>query len=158
MLVCWIMHNLHDTHDKHWAICCSSCSWNAANNGPIVHPLSDTRRVRVAQSIKCLTTDWTTGWPRFDPWQKQRIFSLSSVSRQALRPTQSPVQWVLGGPFPRSKARSAHDADHSPHLVQRSRMSRAIYPLPLFACMAVVGQLYQVIHKHGEPQWNDTNR
>jgi hypothetical protein len=30
-----------------------------------------------------------------------------------------------GGPFPGAKARTGHDADHSPHLVPRSRMSRS---------------------------------
>jgi hypothetical protein len=37
---------------------------------------------------------------RFDPRQGQRIFPLTSVSRPALMPTQPPVQWVPGGPFP----------------------------------------------------------
>jgi hypothetical protein len=32
----------------------------------------------------------------------------------ALGPTQPPAQWVLGGPFPRGKARPGRDADHSP--------------------------------------------
>jgi hypothetical protein len=30
-------------------------------------------------------------------------FHLASVSRQALRPTQPPIQWILGGPFSRVK-------------------------------------------------------
>jgi hypothetical protein len=62
---------------------------------------------------------------RFDPRQKQRIFPLASVSTPALGPTYSPVQWVLGS-FPRGgKVRPRRDADHSPHLVQRSWMSRS---------------------------------
>jgi hypothetical protein len=47
----------------------------------------------VAQSLQCLTTDWTTG---FDPLQMQRISSLASVSGPALTLTQLPIQWVLG--------------------------------------------------------------
>jgi hypothetical protein len=49
----------------------------------------------------------------FDPRQGQRIFSLASVSRPALGPTQPPVQWVPGS-FPRGKARPGRDADHLP--------------------------------------------
>jgi hypothetical protein len=44
----------------------------------------------------------------------ERIFPLSSVSIPALGPTQPPVQWVPGGPFPSAKARPGRDADHSP--------------------------------------------
>jgi hypothetical protein len=47
-----------------------------------------------------------------------------------------------GGPFPGSKARPGRDADHSPHLVPWSRMSRSCIPPPLTACMAVAGQLF----------------
>jgi hypothetical protein len=48
------------------------------------------------------------------PSSGERIFPLASVSRPALGPTQPPVQWVLGGPFPGGKARPGRDADHSP--------------------------------------------
>jgi hypothetical protein len=41
-------------------------------------------------------------------------FSLFSVSRPALGPTQPPVQWVPGVLSPRIKARPGRDADHSP--------------------------------------------
>jgi hypothetical protein len=40
----------------------------------------------------------------FDPRQGQRIFPLSSVSKPALGPTQPPVQWVPGCPFPGGKS------------------------------------------------------
>jgi hypothetical protein len=35
-----------------------------------------------------------------------------------------------GGPFPGGKARLRRDADHSPHLVPRSRMSRSYTSSP----------------------------
>jgi hypothetical protein len=63
----------------------------------------------------------------FDSRQRQRIFPLTSVSRPALGPTQPPVQWVPGV-LSRDKARPGRDADHSPHLVPRSRMSRSYRP------------------------------
>jgi hypothetical protein len=47
----------------------------------------------VAQSLQCVTTDWTTG---FDPRQRQRIFPLTSVFTPALRLTQPAIQWVPG--------------------------------------------------------------
>jgi hypothetical protein len=66
---------------------------------------------KYAEPCKCLTTCWTTG-VRSPAGAK--IFPLSSVSRPALGPTQPPVQWVPGGPFPGCKARPRRDADHSP--------------------------------------------
>jgi hypothetical protein len=46
------------------------------------------------------------GRSRFDPRQRRKDFSSSSMSRPALRPTQPPVQW--------GTARPGRDADHSP--------------------------------------------
>jgi hypothetical protein len=54
------------------------------------------RGARVAQSVKCLAIDWTTGRAGFDPRQRQRIFPVASVSKPAVRPTQLLVQRVPG--------------------------------------------------------------
>jgi hypothetical protein len=65
-------------------------------------------------------------------------FPISSVSRPALGPTQPPVQWVPAV-LSRRKTRPGLDADHSPHLVPKSRMSRSYTPLPPSATMACSG-------------------
>jgi hypothetical protein len=44
-----------------------------------------------------------------------------------------------GGPFPGAKARPGRDADHSPHLVPRSKMSRSYTSSPPVAFMACSG-------------------
>jgi hypothetical protein len=46
-------------------------------------------------------------------------------------------QFISGG-----KARPGRDADHLPHLVPKSRMSRGYTPLPLGTYMSVTGHLY----------------
>jgi hypothetical protein len=83
-----------------------------------------------------------------------RIFPLASVSRAALRPTQPPLQWVTGVLSQGGKARPGRDADHSPLLVPRSRMSSS-YTSSLPWCLhggsgAVL--LYWNLHlNHGVP-------
>jgi hypothetical protein len=52
------------------------------------------------------------------------FFPLASVSIPALRSSQSPIQWVPRV-LSRGKAWLGRDADHSSHLVPRSRMSRS---------------------------------
>jgi hypothetical protein len=89
--------------------------------------------------ICCLTTDGSTGQSGFDPRRGQRIFHLTSVSRPALGPTQPPVQWVPGVLSPGGKSRLGRDADHSPHLVPRSRMSRSYTSSPPSAFVACSG-------------------
>jgi hypothetical protein len=42
------------------------------------------------------------------------IFNLASVSRPALLPTQTPVQWVPVVLSPGDEVRPERDADHSP--------------------------------------------
>jgi hypothetical protein len=62
------------------------------------------------------TSEIEAGWPRnqvFNSQEGQEIFLFSTASKSALRPTQPPVQWVLGTVFPRVK-QPGHEDDHSP--------------------------------------------
>jgi hypothetical protein len=65
-----------------------------------------------------------------DPWQVQRIFPLSSVSRPALGPTQPPAQWVPGVLSPGVKRGRGVMLTTHPHLVLRSRMSSSYSSSP----------------------------
>jgi hypothetical protein len=69
------------------------------------------------------------------------FFALTSVSKPAPRPTQTPIQWVPGV-LSMGIERPGRDTDDSPHLVPRSGVSRTYISTPLVACMAVGGQLY----------------
>jgi hypothetical protein len=69
----------------------------------------------VAQSVYCLTTDWTTGRSRFDPRQRQAKDISSNFSVKigsGAHPASCPMG--TGGPLPGDKARPGCDADHSP--------------------------------------------
>jgi hypothetical protein len=66
---------------------------------------------------------WTIRVLGFDSQQGLEIFLFTTVSRMAMGLTQPPIQWVLGVKWP------GREADHSPHLVPRSRMCGAIPPL-----------------------------
>jgi hypothetical protein len=86
----------------------------------------------------------------FDPWQRQRIFPLASVSRPALGPTQPPVQWVPGVLSPEVKHGQDVTLTTHPHLVPRSWMSRSYTfspPPPPCLHRGVVGLLYRYIHR-----------
>jgi hypothetical protein len=61
-------------------------------------------------------------------------------------PTQPPIQWVPGGSFPGGK-RPEREAEHSPHLVPRSKNEWIYTSTPQYAFMAwcsvkAQGQLY----------------
>jgi hypothetical protein len=71
---------------------------------------------------------WIQTRPVFDTRQRQRMFPLTSVSRPTLRPTQPPVQWVPGVLSLGGKEQPGCDADHSPHLMPKSRISKGYIP------------------------------
>jgi hypothetical protein len=75
------------------------------------------------------------------PGRSERIFPLASVSRPALGPTQPPAQRVPGV-LSRGKTRPGRDADHSPHPVPRSRISRSYIASPPSASVAYSGTTF----------------
>jgi hypothetical protein len=64
---------------------------------------------------------------RFPAGAKDFSCSLCVQTGSGAHPASCPKG--TGGPFPGGKARLGRDADHSPHLVPRSRMSRSYTPL-----------------------------
>jgi hypothetical protein len=69
---------------------------------------------RVAQSVQCLATGWTTGRSRFDPRQRQKDFSSNPCVQTGSGVHPDSCTMGTGGPFPGSKSRPGRDADHSP--------------------------------------------
>jgi hypothetical protein len=64
------------------------------------------------------------------PAEAKGFFSLASMSRPALRPTQPPVQWVPRVLSPGLKRGPCVTLTTHPHLVPRSRMSRSYISSP----------------------------
>jgi hypothetical protein len=85
---------------------------------------------RVTQSVYCLATGWTTGGSRFDPRHRRKDFSCSLCVQTCSG--AHPASCTMGtvGPFPGNKARPGRDADHSPHILLRSTMSRSYTSTP----------------------------
>jgi hypothetical protein len=67
---------------------------------------------------------------RFDCWQRQRIFPITSVSRPALGPTQPSVQCVPGVLSQGLKHGRGMTLTTHPHLVLGREWVGAILPLP----------------------------
>jgi hypothetical protein len=67
--------------------------WGCAIGQKMVSVLA-AKGAGVAQSLLCLTTNWTTGRSRIHPRKKRKDFSVAPVSKPAVGPTQPPVQWV----------------------------------------------------------------
>jgi hypothetical protein len=86
-----------------------------------------------------MTIDWTTG-VRSTAEAKDFSYSLCVETSSDSHP--APYLVGTGGPFPGGKARAGRDADHSPHLVPRSRMSRSYTSSLLWRPHGLAGQLY----------------
>jgi hypothetical protein len=95
---------------------------------------------RVAQSVQCLTTDWTTGRSGFDPRQRRKDFSSSLCVQTGSEAHPTSYTLRTGGPFHGGvkRGRGVTLTTH-PHLVPRSRMSRSYTSSPPSAFMACSG-------------------
>jgi hypothetical protein len=71
---------------------------------------------------------WRAREPQFNSQQGQEIFLFSTASRLALKPTQHPIQWVLGELSLGIKWLE-HEADHSPPSSTEVKNTGAIPPL-----------------------------
>jgi hypothetical protein len=77
---------------------------------------------RIAQSVQCLTTDWTNGVR--SPTEAEDLSSnLCAQTGSGAHPASYTMG--TGGSFPGGKARAGRDADNSPPLVSRLRTSRS---------------------------------
>jgi hypothetical protein len=101
---------------------------------------------RVAQSVQCLTTVGRLGDRGSVSDRGERTFPLASVFRQALEPTQSPVQWVRGVFSPGLKGCQGVTLTTHPHLVPRSRMSRSYTTSPPSTFVACSGTVLAFLY------------
>jgi hypothetical protein len=68
---------------------------------------------RVAQSVVCLATGWTTRRSRFHPRLRRTNFSSSLCVQTGSGDHPASCTMCIVGPFPGAKARPGRDADHS---------------------------------------------
>jgi hypothetical protein len=96
----------------------------------LLPPLPCSFHVSLISTFSSPTLEEILNIASFDPRQRQRIFPLDSATRPALEAHPACYLMAAGGPIPSGKARSGRDADHSSHLVSRSRMSRSYTSSP----------------------------
>jgi hypothetical protein len=100
---------------------------------------------RNLNALRCSFVSWVArGWktrrPRFEHRQKRKDFSSILCVQTGSGADPTSCTMGIGGPFG-AKARPVRDADHSPHLVPRSRMSRSYTSSPPGAFMACSGTI-----------------
>jgi hypothetical protein len=91
---------------------------------------------RTAQSVLCLTTDWTIG-VRSPAEAKDFSSNLCVQTGSEAHPASCPMG--TGGPFPGAKRGRGVTLTTHPHLLPRSRMSRSYTSSPSSATMACSG-------------------
>jgi hypothetical protein len=89
----------------------------------------------IAQSVQRWDTDWAIGVLGFDSRRRLGIFLFTAVSRTALGPTQSPIQWVTGALFLGVK-RPWREADHSPPSSAEVKITWSYTFIPKYVFMA----------------------
>jgi hypothetical protein len=72
---------------------------------------------------------WTSEESGLDSRQRQEIFLFPIASRQALKPTQPPIQWESGAVFPPVK-RDRRESDRSLASNAEFKSGGAISPFP----------------------------
>jgi hypothetical protein len=107
-------------------------------NAKITYSIKYSGVTGVAQSVQCLTTDWTSG---VGSAAKANNFSSSLyvVTSSGVHPASCPMGT-------RGKERPGCDADHPPHLVPRSGMSRSYTSSRLRRLHGVAGQVFTLIN------------
>jgi hypothetical protein len=100
----------------------------------------------IAQSVWRWATGWTIAILGFDSRRGVGIFLFTTASRTALGSTQPPIQWVTGA-LSLGVKRTGREANHSSHLVPRSKNVWSYISTPQYAFMAwcspeAQGQLY----------------
>jgi hypothetical protein len=94
----------------------------------------------VAQSVQCLTTDWTIG---VLPPTEAEDFSSSLCVQTGYGAHPASCTMGTGGPFPGGKARPGRDADHSPPSSAEVKNEQELYVLsPQAPPWRVAGLLY----------------
>jgi hypothetical protein len=97
---------------------------------------------RVAQSVYCLATGWTTERSRFDPRQRRKDFSSSLCIQTGSGAHPASCTMGTGGPISGAKVRPGRDADHSPASSAKVENEYELYILSSQApSWRVVGQL-----------------
>jgi hypothetical protein len=99
---------------------------------------------RVAQSVHCLATSWTTGRSRFDSQQRQKNFPRTCVhTGSGAHPASCTMD--TGGPLPGVNARPGRDADHSPISSDEVENEYELYSSPPCASIVYSGTALAVV-------------
>jgi hypothetical protein len=106
------------------------------------------RNSRFLKQQRGRDNNWVTGWTGQGSNPSRGKRSSPKSSRQALGPTQNPVQWVTGF-FPQRLSGQGVKLTTHLHLMAKFKMSGAIPLLPLYVVMAWTGTtLHTHTHTH----------